>query len=372
MHLVIDARTAADHFPGIGRYTVSLLHALSRLAPDLDISLLYDPSVSSSRLTLPVLPRISCPVSPFSIRQQWIIPGILHRAKANLYHSLYYLMPYFPDVPTVLTCHDLIPLVYPRYFSPAQRLIFRVAHTLALRTASVVIAISQSTKADLIRSLRVSPEKVVVIPDAAGTDFQPQSPGQIAAVRKKYTLPEQYVLYLGSNKPHKNLVTLVKAFAHSALRTPPSALKLVIAGHWDERYPEAKRLTEELGLKDQVLFIGPVADPDLPALYSGASLFVFPSLYEGFGLPVVEAMACSLPVICSNVSSLPEVAGEAALLVDPLDVQSLAAAMHTVMTDEALKEGMRGKGLVQAGKFSWERTAQETIKVYRRVSAGEK
>jgi alpha-1,3-rhamnosyl/mannosyltransferase len=147
---------------------------------------------------------------------------------------------------------------------------------------------------------------------------------------------------------------------------------LVIAGHWDERYPEAKRLTEELGLKDQVLFIGPVADPDLPALYSGASLFVFPSLYEGFGLPVVEAMACSLPVICSNVSSLPEVAGEAALLVDPLDVQSLAAAMHTVMTDEALKEGMRGKGLVQAGKFSWERTAQETIKVYRRVSAGEK
>jgi len=364
MRIVIDVRTANDHFPGIGRYIVSLASALSQVSPDLNIALLDDTSVSSTHLTLPELPRIACPVSPFSILQQWIVPEKLRKAGATLYHSPYYLMPYFSWVPTVLTCHDLIPLIYPEHFTSGQRLIFRLAHILALKAARKVIAVSHATKADLIRYFSVDPQRIVVIPEAADARFQPQLPDRIAAVLRKYALPEKYVLSVGSNKPHKNLQRLIEAWRISSCKLHVSSFKLVIAGHWDERYPEAKRLTEELGLKDQVLFIGPVADPDLPALYSGAALFVFPSLYEGFGLPVVEAMACGTPVICSNVASLPEVAGDAALLVDSLDVNKLAAAMRTVLTDGELREGMHGKGLVQAKKFSWEQTARETVNVY--------
>jgi alpha-1,3-rhamnosyl/mannosyltransferase len=138
----------------------------------------------------------------------------------------------------------------------------------------------------------------------------------------------------------------------------------VIAGHWDERYPDAKKLTHESGLKDQIIFIGPVEESDLPALYSGATLFVFPSLYEGFGLPVVEAMACGVPVVCSNTSSLPEIAGDAALLVDPFDVNTLAVTMGRALTEEGLRRKMREKGLEQAERFSWERTGRETLEVY--------
>ena len=364
MRLVIDARTATDHFPGIGRYVISLSHALSQIAPDLCISLLYDSSATTSCLALPDLPRIACPVSPFSIRQQWIVPKQLHRAKAILYHSPYYLMPYIPGVPTVLTCYDLIPLIYPQYFSALQRLIFRIAHTFALKTADRIIAISQTTKADLIIRFRLAPQRITVIPGAADAYFQPQSHDRIAALRQKFALPEQYILYFGSNKPHKNLLYLVKAFAQFRIQNPKSKTRLVIAGHWDERYPDAKKLTHESGLKDQIIFIGPVEESDLPALYSGATLFVFPSLYEGFGLPVVEAMACGVPVVCSNTSSLPEIAGDAALLVDPFDVNTLAVTMGRALTEEGLRRKMREKGLEQAERFSWERTGRETLEVY--------
>jgi len=364
MHLVIDVRTATDHFPGIGRYVISLSHALSQIAPDLCISLLYDSSATTSCLALPDLPRIACPVSPFSIRQQWIVPKQLHRAKAILYHSPYYLMPYIPGVPTVLTCYDLIPLIYPQYFSVLQRLIFRIAHAFALKTADRIIAISQTTKADLIIRFRLAPQRITVIPGAADAYFQPQSHDRIAAVRRRYALPEKYVLYVGSNKPHKNLQRLIEAWKIAECGMRNAECKLVIAGHWDERYPEAKKLSEESGLKNKVLFIGQVEDSNLPALYSGAQLFVFPSLYEGFGLPVIEAMACGVPVLCSSVSSLPEVTGDAALLVGPLDVNSLAAAMNRLLADEVLRREMSRKGLVQAGKFSWERTARETVNVY--------
>ncbi|MCX5885752.1 MAG: glycosyltransferase family 1 protein [Proteobacteria bacterium] len=389
MHLVIDVRTATDHFPGIGRYIVSLASALAQVSPDLSISLLDDTSVSSTHLTLPELPRIACPVSPFSILQQWIVPKKLRKAGATLYHSPYYLMPYFSWVPTVLTCHDLIPLVYPQYFTSGQRLIFRLAHILALKAARKVIAVSHATKADLIRYFSVDPQRIAVIPEAADTCFQPQLPDRIAAVLRKYALPEKYVLYVGSNKPHKNLQRLIEAWKivsfgirgsglgicqipQSPVPNPQSPIKLVIAGHWDERYPEAKKLSEESGLKDKVLFIGPVEDFDLPALYSGAQLFVFPSLYEGFGLPVIEAMACGVPVLCSSVSSLPEVAGDAALLVDPQDVATLATAISQVLTDDGLRGQMREKGLRQSAQFSWKRTAQETLKVYTGVLTSER
>lgn len=367
MSIILDARTATDHFPGIGRYVVNLSQALTEIAPDLGLTLLYDPSAAAARLTLPDLPRIACSISPFSIQQQWSVPGILRRARARLYHSPYYLMPYLPGVPSLVTCYDLIPLVYPEYFTATQRLMYRLAHILALRTARVILAISQATKSDLVRAFHVDPQRVHVTPLAADAAFAPRSAAQIAAARSKYALPEQYVLYLGINKPHKNLPRLVEAWRLSNINFQISNVKLVIAGQWDERYPEARRLATELGL-DQIVFAGPVEETDLPALYSGATLFVFPSLYEGFGLPVLEAMACGVPVICSNTSSLPEVAGDAALTVNPRDATGIANAITRVLDDAGLRDGLCAKSLARAAQFSWARTACATMQVYREIA----
>jgi glycosyltransferase involved in cell wall biosynthesis len=364
LSLVLDTRTATDHFPGIGRYVVNLARALIQVAPDLSLALLHDPSVASTRLTLPDLPRIACPVSPFSIRQQWQVPRLLRHAGAALYHSPYYLMPYRPGVPTVFTCHDFIPLIYPEYFRASQRLFYRLTHMLALQAATMTIAVSQATQADLLRYFRVDARRIVVIPEAASAHLRPQPSAPIVAVRHKYALPENYVLYLGSNKPHKNLVRLIDAWRTVNSQFPNSNWKLVIAGHWENRYPEAKQRVTETGLEECVLFIGSVGEADLPALYSGATLFAFPSLYEGFGLPVLEAMVCGTPVISSNTSSLPEVAGEAALLVDPRNPDALAEAMSRVLQNQELRQSMREKGLERAACFSWEHTARKTLVVY--------
>jgi glycosyltransferase involved in cell wall biosynthesis len=311
--IILDGRTATDHFPGIGRYVVNLAQALAQTSIAGQLTLLHDPSAAATRLQLPPLPQIVCPISPFSLRQQWAVPAQLRRSGAKLYHSAYYLMPYRPGLPTVLTCYDLLPLFCPNYYGALQRLVYWLTHLLATRAASVIFAISKATQADLVRRLHVAPAKIVVTPLAADSHFQPQPASAIAIIRQKYALPEGYVLYLGSNKPHKNLIRLVQAFGQAHI----ASVALVIAGQWDRRYPEAKALVAQAGWQDRVKFIGPVADADLPALYSGATLFAFPSEYEGFGLPPLEAMACGAPVVCSNASGLPEVVGDAGLLLQP-------------------------------------------------------
>ena len=279
-------------------------------------------------------------------------------------------MPYRPGLPTVLTIYDLIPLLFPQQVSSSARLLFRWMTALALRTASHVIVISQATHHDLLTFYHLPPQKVTAIPLAADPAFHPQPPAEVERVRRKYGLPENYLLYLGINKPHKNLVRLIDAF--SRLTFDVSRFMLVIAGAWDPRYPEPRQRAESLGLEKTIRFFGPVPEADLPALYSGAALFVFPSLYEGFGLPVLEAMACGVPVICSHTSSLPEVTGDAAIMVNPLDVDELATAMERVLGDPSLREDMSKKGIMQARRFSWERTARETLKVYESVSTEQK
>ncbi len=358
--VVLDARTAADHFPGIGRYVVNLARALVQEAPDFPLVLLYDPS-APSRLALPDLTRVACPVSPFSLRQQWAVPRALRDAHATLYHSPYYLMPYRPGIPTVLTVHDLIPLLFPQQSSGRARLLFRWTMALALNIAQRVIVVSSATRDDLLVHFRVPASSVAVIPEAADPAFHPRPPGEVETVRRKYGLPESFILYLGSNKPHKNLPRLIEAW--SQVTQYGIRNTLVIAGVWDPRYPEAHFLAERLGLQN-VRWLGPVPEADLPVLYSAATLFVFPSLYEGFGLPVLEAMACGTPVVCSNTSSLPEVAGGAAILVDPLDVGALALAVKRLWEDEALRQELRERGLEQAACFSWKHTVKETLAVY--------
>ena len=236
---------------------------------------------------------------------------------------------------------------------------------LALRSATRFVAISQAAAVDFTTLYGVSAAAITVTPLAADPLFAPQPAAVVAALRQRLPLPDRYLLYLGSNKPHKNLPRLIRAFAAATPQSPGT--DLVIAGAWDPRSPEARQLVVELGLEDAVRFLPNVLNADLPALYAGATAFVFPSLYEGFGLPVLEAMACGAPVACSNTSSLPEVAGEAAVLFDPVDVTEMATAISRLLNDEGLRERLRERGRQQASTFTWQRTAELTLIAYRQA-----
>ena len=376
---ILDVRTAVPHFPGIGRYVSNLALALTPLlSPGERLTILDSPtapalqdmSASSPELE-PAAKRpgttVASPVSPFDIRQQWQVPFLLKRLRsggAAVYHSPYYLMPYFTGLPTLLTFYDVIPLKFPQTVPARARLLFRLAATLALRTADRVAAISNAARSDLVSSFRVPASKVSVTPLAAGARYRPQPAQEVGRVRQEYQLPDQFLLYLGINKPHKNLPALIDAYARIDSRHAPP---LVIAGAWDSRYPQPKQHAARHQIGDAVRFLGPVNERDLPALYSAATLFVFPSFYEGFGLPVLEAMACGTPVACSNTPGLAEVAGDAALLFDPLSVTEIRNAMTELIEDSRQRARRAEQGLARAGLFSWQATAEATLRCYRQL-----
>ncbi|MFO7681751.1 MAG: glycosyltransferase family 1 protein [Chloroflexota bacterium] len=368
--LCLDARTATDHFPGIGRTVSSLAHALvPLLQPDEQLTLLHDPS-QPSRWQLPAENKqvtwLETAVSPFSLAQQTQIPRLLKNS--TLYHSPYYLMPYRPGRPTILTVYDLIPQRYPAYVALRARLLFQFTTRLALRAADHVIAISEATRQDFINAYHVDPGRITAVPLAPAPHFQPQPPAHMQTIRQKYNLPDHYVLYLGINKPHKNLPQLIRAWA-AVQQQMDAAPVLVIAGAWDERYPEARQLTTGLGLTGRVVFLGPVSDEDLPGLYSAADLFVFPSHYEGFGLPVIEAMACGTAVACAHTSSLPEVGGDAAAYFNPHDVGDIAQTILRLLQTNDERRFRQQQSVQQAAQFTWKNTAQATLALYRSLSA---
>jgi len=370
--IAFDGRSICDRFPGIGRYGYNLVKALSRAAPEITIHLLYNPDARATRLnplslaSLPNVRLLPAPLSPFSVSQQWRIPPLLSEIGAQIYHSPYYLMPYLPRMPTALTVYDLIPLVLPAFFSPFQRFVFKNAVRLALKAADAIIAISQTTGDDLLRHFAFNPDDVSVIPLAPQGDFRPASGEEVERVKRRFSLPPAYALYLGVNKPHKNLARLVRAWARLFERESLFDVPLVIAGAWDGRYPEPRDEARRLGLlaRGSVRFVGLVDEADLPALYSGALFFVFPSLYEGFGLPVLEAMACGTPVACSDIPALREVAGDAALFFDPLDEENIAEVVRRLWKEKGLREEMKARGMERAGRFSWDKTAEATLQVY--------
>jgi alpha-1,3-rhamnosyl/mannosyltransferase len=363
----LDARAANDHFPGIGRYISNLASALvPQLAEDESLLLLRD-TRQPSGWDLPgpgcQVSWIDLPLSLFGLRQQWALPALLRREKPQVYHSPYYLMPYFPGVPTVLTLYDLIPQLYPETVSLKARFLFSWAARLAVRAADQMLAISQATRRDYREAFKIPENRITAVPLAPAAHFTPQPTPEIDRVRKKYRLGREFVLYIGINKPHKNLPALIQAWQALARQD----VDLVIGGAWDARYPEARQLAAR-SAPESIRFIGPVPEADLPALYAGALFFVFPSLYEGFGLPVIEAMACGAAVACSQWSSLPEVAGDAAHLFDPANPAAIQDALQTLLRDGSLRVALRKQAPLQAARFTWEQTAAETLAVYRKTT----
>ena len=273
--------------------------------------------------------------------------------------------------PSVLTIHDLVFRLFPHYHKPLNYAFLNLAVPLFVHRADHLIAVSQSTKQDLLRLYNVDPLKITVIYEAADLRFRPQSEQEVDRVRRKYGLPKRFILSVGTLEPRKNYQRLVEAYAMLRQRCKRGGWggdgeewKLAIVGGKGWLYKPFFQRLEELDLQREVMLLGHVPDGDLPALYSAATLFVFPSLYEGFGLPPLEAMACGVPVMCSRASSLPEVGGEAARYFSSTNAEEMAQAMHEVLVDEAVRTEMREQGFRQAKRFSWERAVEETTAVY--------
>jgi len=295
--------------------------------------------------------------------EQLVQPFIVWQEKIDLLHSLAFVTPLVSPCPSVITIYDLSFLIFPQGFKYLKRLYLTLLTRLSARKARRIITISESTKRDTVRLLGVSSEKVDVVYCGVDKAFHPLSEREVAPFRQKCGLPERMILFVGTIEPRKNVVRLVEAYSHLRDRQ----VKLVIGGARGWLYEEVFARVEELDLTGDVLFPGYISPDELPLWYNAAEMFVYPSLYEGFGLPPLEAMACGTPVITSNVSSLPEVVGEAGLTVDPMDSKGLAEAMNQVLGDEVLRQSMRERGLARAGHFSWAKAARETVGVYRRA-----
>jgi glycosyltransferase involved in cell wall biosynthesis len=366
LRIVVDARATTEHFPGVARAIIGLLDGLQTIEHPHHIAVLSH--ADAPPVSLPVFSdsrfeRIPTCVPPLSLAQQWQLPLLARSLRPQVWHAPYYVRPFWGIPQPIVTVFDIIGHVVPGAIpSLRSRLLFELTLRWSLRTAAHVITSSMATKRDLMAAYHVAEEMITVIPLAADARFVPQPAQRVQAVRTYYGLPPRYLLYLGSNKPHKNLTALVQAFAH----VQTDAI-LVIAGHWDRRYEQPKRLAQTLQLGERVRFLHEVAEPDLPSLLTGALAFVFPSRYEGFGLPPLEAMACGTPVIAANRGALPEVVGNAGMLVE-LDPRSLARAMQNILDDSGLRQRLRERGFAQASRFSWASTAQSTVAVYEYVA----
>ncbi len=301
--------------------------------------------------------------------EQFIQPRALRASRCDLLHALAFAGPKQISIPWIVTIYDLSFMKFPQSFNSLNRIYLNYAVRDSLRRANQAIAISESTKRDLVSHYGVSPDKVRVI--YCGVDpslkTDPDSSG-VAQLRARYSLPGKFILYLGTIEPRKNIVRLLRAFARSKRDARlPHSLVLVGARGW--MYAQVDRVVEEEGIGNDVIFTGYAPQDELASWYRAADLFVYPSLYEGFGLPPLEAMACGTPVITSNAASLPEVVGDAALMVAPEDERALADAIVRALTDRTLRETMIARGTDQASKFSWERAARETTALYAEVLA---
>jgi glycosyltransferase involved in cell wall biosynthesis len=366
-NVALDAHMVGSRETGNETYAVQLFAALGRIGGY--NYKLYTPHPQALPIGLRSSPVIS--VHPFRpvpsyIRIPYVYPKLLKADGARLLHVQYVAPPSAP-CPSVVTVHDVSYKVYPKFFSPRVRLITALLVGPSMRRAAKVITLSESTKRDIMRFYKLPAHKVMVTPAAAGPQFRPQTEAEVNRVRERYGLSGQYLLAVGDVQPRKNLPRLVEAFGSIAGDFPD--LQLVIAGRsaWRGSKVEAaagRSLNSRREELTRVSFTGYVPDDDLPALYSGATAFCYVSLYEGFGLPPLEAMACGTPVITSNVASLPEVVGDAAIQVNPTSVEEIAAAMRSLLTDQGVRDEYERRGVERAAHFSWECTARMTRDVY--------
>jgi glycosyltransferase involved in cell wall biosynthesis len=371
MPVYVDVSAAVHLRAGLGRYAASLTAALAPLMPG-DLALFFNAEQGIEPLPeLTGLPArtVALGYKPWrmavwagqmaGVGYNRLIPG------ATLFHGMEHLLLPLDGIPTVLTVHDLIFERLPGHHKPLNRWYLRLTMPLFCRKATHIIAVSECTRRDLTALYGVPAEKITVIPEAADGRFRPQSEESMDLARVSYGLPDRYLLCVGTIEPRKNLTRLLTAWEplYVAGEAPP----LVIVGRRGWLNDDFFAALERSPVRDGVTFPGWVADDDLPAIYAAAEMFLFPSIYEGFGLPVLEAMASGAPVACSNATSIPEVAGDAALSFDPDDTEAIGDALRRGLSDAALRDDLRERGFRRATHFSWERAAKETLALYNRL-----
>lgn len=369
MRICVDISPAVHHRAGFGRYVQELTTALLSVDQDNEYVAFYNrPAEAPVDPPLHRLLHLTSNLSDKTWRMSVLLAHLTRIsqerlfASIDIFHATDNVLPRLSRVKSVFALQDLTHRLYPDTHKPLNRWFLTFMMPRFLRAADAVIAISECTKRDAVRLYGLDEAKIRVIHAGVNPRFCKASAEMVSGILDKYSLPRSFILFVGTIEPRKNLTLLLEGY--HALKNQGTSCRLVIVGKKGWLYEGFFRRLRELGLEDEVIFPGFVPDEDLPALYSAADLFVFPSLYEGFGLPVLEAMACGAPVITSNTSSLPEVAGEAGILIDPNDVGGLVKAMRHVLDDEALRAEMRAQGLKQAGNFTWEETARRTAQVY--------
>ena len=363
MLIGIDAsRAALQERTGTENYSLNLIRHLLALENDHRYRLYFNRPPTAE--LFPMTADLELRVMPFPrlwthVRLSWEMA----RQPPDVLFVPAHVLPLVHPRSSVVTVHDLGYLYYPGAHPLLDRLYLDLSTRYNARAASRVIAVSQATKDDLVEHCGIEPDKITVVYSGCDETMQPvEDEATIEKVKARYGIRGDYVLYVGTLQPRKNLGRLLEAYAMVRKQTKRGERPcLVIAGRKGWLYDQITQHVERLGLESEVILPGYVPQDDLPTLLSGARLFVFPSLYEGFGLPVLEAMACGTPVLCSNVSSLPEVAGRAALLIDPLDVASMAEAMNRLLQDEGLRARLVERGLRQVRQFSWDRCARQTL-----------
>jgi glycosyltransferase involved in cell wall biosynthesis len=363
----IDARKLHDF--GIGTYIRNLLRELARIDHQTEYVLFCRPEDTELAGMLGANFRcVPARSGHYSIAEQLAVPMAARRERLDLFHAPHYVLPALIPTRSVVTIHDCIHLMFPDYLR--HRLGYAYAHAslwTAAHKSDRIFTVSEQSKRDILKFFRVPPEKIVVTPNAIDDRFNtPPSEEHIVQTRERYQLSHTYLLYVGNIKPHKNLERLVEAF-HLVREQGRPELELVIIGDEISKMQSLRRAVHKYQLHRYIRFLGFVPDKTLDVLYRLASVFVFPSLYEGFGLPPLEAMASGTPVVTSNVSSLPEVVGDAAVLVDPYSADAIAAGILDVLRSTHLRDDLRRRGFERVKAFSWQRSAKRVREVYSEV-----
>jgi glycosyltransferase involved in cell wall biosynthesis len=369
MKVGFDGTSLTLRRSGIGRYTLELAHALMRHEPALELKLMAHKSLSTDLADDPIarLPRLGRPQLPAKVVwMQTVLPLTVGRRDVDLCHFTNYHAALAMRVPFVVNIHDMSLITMPGRH-PAKRVIsMRPLLRAAARRAAAVLTLTESARSDAIEHLGLPPAKVHVVPAAAAPGFgRIDDAALLSDVASRLGVRDGCLLFVGTIEPRKNIPRLLEAYAR--LRAQGFDKQLVICGGQGWKSPEIGPLTQRLGVADHVVFTGFVPDSDVVGLLNLCGTFVYPSLYEGYGLPIIEALACGAPTVTSNRGATAEVAGDAALLVEPEDVDALVAALSLALFDEPTRSRLRAAGLRRSAAFTWERAAHETAAINRRV-----
>jgi len=366
---------------GSGQYTMRLVERLVRRCPNDRFLLALHTAQGKPGADEAEMPQANLQQAVMGTPLDWMgdnwsklwfeqvsFPRFCRRNRVDVAHVPYWASPLWSSVPTVVTIHDLIPLMFSLYRGNLMVRAYSALVSRSAQRAARIVTDSETSRQDIIKLLKVAPEKIEVVYLAADERYRPiDDPSVLEAVRNKYHLPERYVFYLGGFDARKNVSFLVQAYAQLA-QNWPEAPDLVVAGRLpqesNEFFPSPHQWIEHLGLAQRVKLIGWVDEDDKPALYAGADVFVFPSDYEGFGLPVLEAISCGTPAVVTDAGSLPEIVGDGGICISVGDLNGLAQAMERILRDAGLRESLRLQGLAHAAQFTWERTARQMISVY--------